>query len=132
MLMTFFKWPFLTKGNKAAMTLFTPITLVFKVSPKSFLFGHQLVVNPVCGNLLGYGHIHDSVRGCVHDAGAIDETVETLAIERLLHRLSSLFCTLLGCDLERDKLHAAVGAVDQLLQVIRLLAGGCKHFGHLG
>lgn len=41
MLMTFFRFPFLTKGNKVAMTLFTPTTLVFKVSLKSFLFGHQ-------------------------------------------------------------------------------------------
>lgn len=41
MLMTFFRFPFLIKGNKAAMTLFTPTTLVFKCSVKSFLFGHQ-------------------------------------------------------------------------------------------
>lgn len=81
--------------------------------------------------VLGYGHVHDSVRSDVQDAGVVDEIVETLTIERLLHRLSSLLCTLLGCDLERDILHAAAGAFDQLLQLIRLLAGGCKHFGHL-
>lgn len=49
MLMTFFKLPFLTKGNKAAMTLFTPTTLVFKVSLKSFLLGHQSVEDPARG-----------------------------------------------------------------------------------
>lgn len=30
--------------------------------------------------VLGYGHIHDSVRGYVQDAGVVDEIVETLAI----------------------------------------------------
>lgn len=53
MLMTFFKLPFLIKGNKAAMTLFTPTTLVFKCSLKSFLFGYQPGENHICGKSAG-------------------------------------------------------------------------------
>lgn len=49
MLMTFFELLFLTKGNKAAIILFTPMTLVFKCSPKSFLFGDQSGKDYACG-----------------------------------------------------------------------------------
>lgn len=77
----------------------------------------------------GYGHVHDSVRGRVHNAGVVDEVVEALAIERLLHRVSSILYTLRGCDLDWYEFNTAIGPFDQLLQVIRLLASSCKHLG---
>lgn len=77
----------------------------------------------------GYRHVRNSIRRHVHDAGVVDKDVEPFAIERLLRCLSGVLCTLRGCDLERDELNAAVGAFDQLLQAIRLLASSCKYFG---
>lgn len=77
-------------------------------------------------------HVHDSIRGHVHDASVVDKDIDTLTIERLLHYLSGLLCALGGRDLERDELHAAVGAFYQLLQVIRLLASSCENFGDFG
>lgn len=62
-----------------------------------------------------YGHVHDSIRGHIHDASVVDKDIDTLAIERLLHYLSGLLRALGGRDLERDELHAAVGAFDELL-----------------
>lgn len=53
MLMTFFNLLFLTKGSSATVTLWTPTTLVFKVSLKSFLFVYQQDKNLARGKIQG-------------------------------------------------------------------------------
>lgn len=53
MLMTFFRCPFLIKGNNAAMILFTPMTLVFRCSLKSCLFGRESDKDQACGKSQG-------------------------------------------------------------------------------